>query len=177
MIRKARMIAARGMDGVVVPVPGSVEVRQPPVDAYGHQVLGGMGHIPGVILGGVLLAAGHFVVRGELSIGGFFAFNLLLTMLVMPLRMLGMWIGQAQRATASGERFFEVIDEPEEVADEPSAGDLPPGPGRVVLQGVRFGYDRERPVLEEIDLVVGAGSNGLLAVAAARAGGRPRFDP
>ena len=47
--------------------------------------------------------------------GGFFAFNLLLAMLVMPLRMLGMWIGQAQRATAAGERIFELLDEPEEV--------------------------------------------------------------
>ena len=101
---------------------------------------------------GVLLAAGHYVVQGELTIGGFFAFNLLLMMLVMPLRMLGMWIGQAQRATASGERFFEVIDEPEEVADAPGAGELPPGPGRVVFAGVGFGYDpdaararRDRP--------------------------------
>ena len=45
----------------------------------------------------------------------------LLAMLVMPLRMLGMWIGQAQRATASGERLFEMLDEPEEVADAPGA--------------------------------------------------------
>ena len=30
-----------------------------------------------------------------------------------------MWIGQAQRATASGERIFEIIDEPEEIADRP----------------------------------------------------------
>ena len=40
-------------------------------------------------------------------------------MLVMPLRMLGMWIGQAQRAIAAGERIFEIIDEPEEIADSP----------------------------------------------------------
>ena len=50
-------------------------------------------------------------------------------MLVMPLRMLGMWVGQAQRATASGERFFEVIDEPEEIFDAAGAIDLAPGPG------------------------------------------------
>ena len=84
--------------------------------------------LPMVAQAGVLLAAGHFVVRGELTLGGFFAFNLLLTMLVAPLRMLGTWIGQAQRATASGERFFEVIDEPEEVADNPAAGTFRPGP-------------------------------------------------
>ena len=98
--------------------------------------------LPMLAQAGVLLAAGHYVVQGDLTIGGFFAFNLLLMMLVMPLRMLGMWIGQAQRATASGERFFEVVDEPEEVADADGAGELAPGPGRVVFEGVTFAYER-----------------------------------
>jgi ATP-binding cassette subfamily B protein len=106
----------------------------------------------------VLIAAGHMVVRGGLSLGGFFAFNLLLNMLVAPLRMLGMWIGQAQRATASGERFFEVIDEPEDVADPPAAQPLPRGPGHVVFEGVDFGYEAGRPVLQGIDLELAAGS-------------------
>ena len=65
-------------------------------------------------------------------------------MLIMPLRMLGMWIGQAQRATASGERIFQVIDEPEEIADRPGAGELPPGAGRVRFERVSFGYDAGR---------------------------------
>ena len=114
--------------------------------------------LPALAQAGVLLAAGHYVVQGDLTIGGFFAFNLLLMMLVMPLRMLGMWIGQAQRATASGERFFEVIDEPEEVADALGAGELVPGPGRVVFEGVGFGYDPSRPVLTGIDLEIEPGS-------------------
>jgi ATP-binding cassette subfamily B protein len=73
-------------------------------------------------------------------------------MLVMPLRMLGMWIGQAQRATAAGERIFEVLDEPEDVTDAPDARDLPPGPGRVRFENVAFAYAEGRPVLEGIDL-------------------------
>ncbi len=114
--------------------------------------------LPTLAQAGVLLAAGHFVVQGDLTIGGFFAFNLLLTMLVVPLRSLGLWIGQAQRATASGERFFEVIDEPEEVADGSGAGELPAGPGRVVFAGIDFGYDPGRLVLEGIDLEIEAGT-------------------
>ena len=70
----------------------------------------------------------------------FVAFNLYLGMLVMPLRSLGMWIGQAQRATASGERIFQVMDEPEEVADRRDAIELPPGPGDVRFEGVSFEY-------------------------------------
>jgi ABC-type multidrug transport system fused ATPase/permease subunit len=97
------------------------------------------------------------VQRGDLSVGSFVAFNLYLGMLVTPLRSLGMWIGQAQRATASGERIFQVMDEPEEVADRPAAVELLPGRGRVAFEGVSFEYLPGRPVLDDVDLVVPAG--------------------
>jgi ABC-type multidrug transport system fused ATPase/permease subunit len=100
----------------------------------------------------ILLVGGRMVARGSLSLGDFVAFNLFLAMLVMPLRQLGMWIGQAQRATASGERIFQVIDEPEEIQDRAGARGLPPGPGRVELERVTFGYDAARPVLHDVDL-------------------------
>ncbi|MBA2360416.1 MAG: ABC transporter ATP-binding protein [Actinobacteria bacterium] len=100
----------------------------------------------------VLLVGGRMVVGGDLSLRSFIFFNVLVVMLVMPLRMLGMWIGQAQRATASGERIFEVMDEPEDVTDRSAAAELPPGEGRVRFEQVTFGYDPERPVLSAIDL-------------------------
>ncbi len=118
--------------------------------------------LPMLAQAAVLVAAGHMVVHGDLSLGGFFAFNLLLTMLVAPLRMLGMWIGQAQRATASGERFFEVVDEPEQVADPPVPAELPPGPGRIVFERVSFAYEPGRPVLEEVDLEIEPGTTVAL---------------
>jgi ABC-type multidrug transport system fused ATPase/permease subunit len=110
----------------------------------------------------VLLAGGHRVVNGNLSLGAFIAFNVYVLMLVMPLRMLGMWIGQAQRAAASGERIFEILDEPEEVADSPDATPLPPGDGRLRFEAVTFGYDPERPVLREIDLEIEPGTTVAL---------------
>ena len=97
------------------------------------------------------------VANGTLSLGDFVAFNLFLALLVLPLRQLGMWIGQAQRATASGERIFQVIDEPEQITDAPDARELPPGPGRIAFEHVTFGYEPTRPVLHEIDLELEAG--------------------
>jgi ATP-binding cassette subfamily B protein len=105
----------------------------------------------------VLLVGGRMVVSGDLTLRSFIFFNVLVVMLVMPLRMLGMWIGQAQRATASGERIFQVMDEPEEVTDRPGATELPDGDGLVRFEQVTFGYDPDRPVLREIDLALQPG--------------------
>jgi len=105
----------------------------------------------------ILLIGGRMVANGSLSIANYVRFNIYLAMLVMPLRALGMWIGQAQRATASGERIFEVLDEPEDITDAPEAGALPPGAGHVVFDGVTFGYDAERPVLQDVSLELTAG--------------------
>jgi ATP-binding cassette subfamily B protein len=97
------------------------------------------------------------VASGSLTPGGFVAFNLYLALLVTPLRSLGMWVGQAQRATAAGERIFQVLDEPEEVTDRPGAKALPPGEGEIRFEHVTFEYLAGRPVLHELDLDIAAG--------------------
>jgi ABC-type multidrug transport system fused ATPase/permease subunit len=113
--------------------------------------------VPLLAQAAVLLAGARMVEQGSLSAGSFVAFNLYLAMLVMPLRSLGMWIGQAQRATASGERIFQVMDEPEEVADLADAIELPAGLGHVRFEDVTFEYLPGRPVLDRVDLDVPAG--------------------
>jgi ABC-type multidrug transport system fused ATPase/permease subunit len=110
----------------------------------------------------VLLIAGRMVVAGSLTLGEFVSFNLLLAMLVMPLRMLGMWIGQAQRAIAAGERIFEILDEPEEIADRSDARPLPAGAGHVRFEHADFGYEPGRLVLEDIDLDIAPGATVAL---------------
>jgi ABC-type multidrug transport system fused ATPase/permease subunit len=118
--------------------------------------------LPLVAQAAVILVGGRMVVNGSLSFTDFFFFNFLVLMLVMPLRMLGMWIGQAQRATAAGERIFEVLDEVEDVRDRPGAVELPRGPGRVGFEGVTFQYADGRPVLEGIDLELEPGKTVAL---------------
>src|SRR5919199_2608966 len=113
--------------------------------------------VPLVAQAAVLLVGARMVTSGTLTVGGFVAFNLYLGMLVMPLRSLGMWIGQAQRATAAGERIFQIMDEPEEVTDRPDAQELPPGGGHIRFEDVRFEYLPGRAVLEDVTLDVPPG--------------------
>jgi ABC-type multidrug transport system fused ATPase/permease subunit len=108
--------------------------------------------VPLLAQAAVLLVGARMVSHHDLSAGAFVAFTLYLGMLITPLRSLGMWIGQAQRATASGERIFQILDEPEEVADRLGAAELPPGPGRVHFEGVSFEYLPGQPVLRGVDL-------------------------
>ena len=118
--------------------------------------------LPMLAQAGVLLVGARMVADGSLSVGTFIVFNFLLAMLVMPLRSLGMWVGQAQRATASGERIFQILDEPEEVADRPAALDLPDGDGAIRFEDVSFSYLSGRPVLEHLDLALDAGTTVAL---------------
>src|SRR5881398_2332030 len=113
--------------------------------------------VPLLAQAAVLLVGARMVAHGSLSVGSFVAFNLYLGMLVTPLRSLGMWIGQAQRATASGERIFQVMDEPEEIAEREDAPDLPAGGGHVRFEDATFAYMQDRPVLQAIDLDVPPG--------------------
>jgi len=113
--------------------------------------------VPLLAQAAVLLYGAQRVQDGTLSAGAFVSFNLYLAMLVVPLRSLGMWVGQAQRATAAGERIFQVLDEPEGVADRPGAVRLPPGKGEIRFEGVSFEYLPDRPVLEGLDLDIAPG--------------------
>jgi ABC-type multidrug transport system fused ATPase/permease subunit len=114
--------------------------------------------VPMLAQAAVLLVGARMVAHGTLTPGSFVAFNLYLGMLVMPLRALGMWIGQSQRATAAGERIFEIVDEPEEIADRGGALDLPPGEGAITFEHVSFSYLEDRPILRGVDLEIAPGT-------------------
>ena len=118
--------------------------------------------LPNLAIAAVLLVGGYSVIHGTLSLGAFFAVNGYLLLLVVPLRSVGMWVGQYQRAMASGERIFEILDVDRDILERPDACPLPEGPGQIRLEGVEFGYDPERPVLRDVDLDVAAGSTVAL---------------
>ncbi len=118
--------------------------------------------LPSLAMAAVLLVGGYGVIHGSLSLGSFFAVNGYLLLLVVPLRSAGMWVGQYQRAMASGERIFEVLDVDRDIVERAGAHSLPAGPGHVRFESVEFAYEPGRPVLRGIDLDIAAGSTVAL---------------
>jgi ATP-binding cassette subfamily B protein len=130
--------------------------------------------LPTLSMVAILWYGGHQVLEGQLQIGDILAFNLYVLMLIWPLRMIGMLIAQASRASAGAGRVHEILETDLEIRSEPGAVALPDGPGAVRLEGVRFGYGPGRAVLNGLDLdirggeavaLVGATGSGKTTVA------------
>jgi ABC-type multidrug transport system fused ATPase/permease subunit len=118
--------------------------------------------LPQLAFAVIILVGGLLVIDGRLSLGGFITYNLYLAILIWPLRMIGMWIGQYQRAVASGERIFQVLDERSDIVDPAAPRELPAGRGELRFEGVTFGYEADRPVLHDLDLALAPGSTVAL---------------
>lgn len=96
--------------------------------------------LPRVGMAIVLLYGGLLAIDGEVSIGTLFAFNAYVIMLQAPFRMVGFMLLQAQRASASASRIYEVLDESPEIADRPDAVTLARPEGRIEFRDVHFHY-------------------------------------
>jgi ATP-binding cassette, subfamily B, bacterial len=88
----------------------------------------------------VLLFGGYLVIHGKLQLGAIVSFNLYLLLLQAPFMMLGMLIMMGQRASASAERIYEILDEQPTIVDRPDAVDLVDSRGDVRFHDVSFAY-------------------------------------
>ena len=102
---------------------------------------------------GVTVSIGAlFISQGSINAGVVTAFLLWLTMLQMPVRMLGFMITMFSRAVAAGERVFEVLDTQSAVQEKEDALDLVDARGHVRFENVSFSYSSASPVLSDIDI-------------------------
>ena len=116
-----------------------------------------MGFLPVLGVSVVIAVGGVMTINGVLTLGEFVQFYLYLAILTWPFRSIGMLIGSAQRAAASGQRVFEILDTEPQVPEPAHPVPLPAGGGHVRLEGVTFGYEPDRPVLRDLDLDIPAG--------------------
>ncbi|HWG23810.1 ABC transporter ATP-binding protein [Actinospica sp.] len=113
-----------------------------------------LGAIPTIGQIGILALGGWMALRGEITIGTFFAFSSYLASFVGPVRMLATLITFGQQVRASAIRVFEVIDSKPDIQDKDGAAELPHEALDVEFDDVTFGYVPSEPVLRGLDLTV-----------------------
>jgi ATP-binding cassette subfamily B protein len=129
--------------------------------------LPGIDLLPALGLIAVLGLGGHRVIDDQMSIGELVKFNFYVTLLIAPLRTIGMTVAMGQRAAVALVRVNEVLSTVPEVMSPAQPVQLPgdrsgTGHGAVEFRGVRFGYDPERPVLDGFDLAMAPGESVAL---------------
>ncbi|WP_159349189.1 ABC transporter ATP-binding protein [Roseomonas harenae] len=109
----------------------------------------------------VMVAGSWFVLRGELTAGGFIGFLLLVGVFFRPVEKINSVMETYPKGIAGFRRYTELMDTAPDIADRPEALAVSELRGEIRYEGVRFAYGAPesagRPVLDGIDLHIRPG--------------------
>jgi ATP-binding cassette subfamily B protein len=105
----------------------------------------------------VMLAGAWFVVRGELTAGGFVGFLLLVNVFFRPIEKINSVIETYPKGIAGFQRYTEFLDTRPDIADRPGAQSVARLTGDIEYRDVSFGYSTERPIVDGLDISIRAG--------------------
>ncbi|HZG57664.1 ABC transporter ATP-binding protein [Paenibacillus sp.] len=105
----------------------------------------------------VLISGAYFVLQGELTAGEFVGFLLLTNVFFRPIEKINAIIESYPKGIAGFKRFVEIMETAPDVADAPDAAAVATLRGDIRYEGVSFGYEGQRNVLNGIDLTIRAG--------------------
>ncbi len=101
--------------------------------------------------GAILLVGGNEVVDGRLTAGELASFILLMGIMQMPVRMAGWMVNTFTRASAAGQRIFDVLDAVSPVEEKPDALPMSRATGHVKFDRVSLSYDGDDSAIERVD--------------------------
>ncbi|MFK3667052.1 ABC transporter ATP-binding protein [Ochrobactrum teleogrylli] len=105
----------------------------------------------------VMLAGAWFVVRGQLSEGGFVGFLLLIGVFFRPIEKINSIIESYPKGIAGFQRYSAFLDTEPDIADRPDAKSVQRLHGDIEYKDVSFGYRSEKPLLAHLTLSIRAG--------------------
>ncbi|MCG3088983.1 ABC transporter ATP-binding protein [Sporosarcina cyprini] len=105
----------------------------------------------------VLVVGAWFIINKKLTYGELISFILFVNILTKPIDKISALLELYPKGMAGFSRFQELINQEPEIKDAPDAIDVPHLNGDVKLTNVTFGYDNNKPVLNNISLSIKAG--------------------
>jgi len=110
----------------------------------------------------IIWRAAAGVADGSMTLGDLVLVNTLMLQLYIPLNFLGVVYREFKQSTADIDRMFRLLNENEEIADSTKAQPLviknPVIGPKVVFENVRFSYEANRTILEDLSLTIEAGT-------------------
>lgn len=92
--------------------------------------------------------------RGVYTVGEMVLLIQYAMLIRIPIFSISFLIDRTQRAIADSKDYFEAMDLKPAIADRPNAPDLTVPRGEIVFDTVTFSYDRNQPVLKNIDVTI-----------------------
>jgi ATP-binding cassette subfamily B multidrug efflux pump len=106
----------------------------------------------------IVLVGVPLTVRGEMTVGQFFEFNMYLLRLIWPLIAIGYVVNLYQRGTASWKRMQAIATIKPAIADAPGVKEQEPIAGKIEFRDLTFRYHaNSEPVLNDINLTIQPG--------------------
>lgn len=155
----------RGRDALDSFTDQAEELRQTEIRKAGNQatVTTSLQLIPEVTLAVCLVLGSVLAARGQISLGDLVAFFLTAAVINGPVVDLGMTLSMTLNARTAVDRFFEVMETPNPLADPADPVKAGAPRGHVELRDVSFRYeDSAHPVLEHVDLELPVGTTTAL---------------
>jgi len=122
--------------------------------------------LPALALAACLVLGVWLTAEGQLSVGQLVAFFATATVLAWPIESIGFLLAFALDARTATDRFFDVLDAPNEVTDPPRPVRVERPRGELAFEAVHFRYpdapDPVRDLLDGVDLVVRPGETMAL---------------
>ncbi|CAM3676395.1 ABC transporter ATP-binding protein [Paenibacillus lactis] len=105
----------------------------------------------------VMICGAWFFIQGKIEMGEFMAFLLLSNIFFRPIEKINAVIESYPKGIAGFKRYLEIMDTEPEIADAPDAISLKSVRGDIRFEGVTFGYEPNRPILNNVSLSIRAG--------------------
>ena len=105
----------------------------------------------------VMICGAWFFIQGKFEMGEFMAFLLLSNIFFRPIEKINAVIESYPKGIAGFKRYLEIMDTEPEIADVPDAVSLSSVRGDIRFEGVTFGYEPSRTILNNIHLTIRAG--------------------
>ena len=107
----------------------------------------------------VMVMAASGVQNGTLTVGDFVLINAYMIQITIPLNFLGTVYREIRQALVDMSEMFDLLEQPAEITDLKDAEHLTVSNGRIEFKNITFGYEKERVILNNFNLIVGAGQN------------------